>query len=314
MEDDDKKFRSKSELEEWLKARGIDEDDVRQAAETLFAHGFNKPSTLWGISSDDLKEVGLSIPVARHFSNKLIIKQAQQQQPHQRGDDDDNILGHGVYEKLTGSVCFFSDEGNKPIGAGFAISKTTVYSVAHNFPNASVGMEISCRFGKPNNHVTRQLQISGLDSRLDYCILKTVRGEAPLPNFLEISRAPLTPGKNCILAAFQIGIQEDLKDLDPDLSVGVFKGEISKLYPRHFVYQCASFAGDSGGAVVLKDGKVVGIHQETVIQARERIQHGEDLDADARLESVEASIDELLRSLSSGSIGLQLSAIPQHEQ
>ena len=90
--EDDKKFRSKSELEEWLKARGIDEDDVRQAAETLFAHGFNKPSTLWGISSDDLKEVGLSIPVARHFSNKLIIKQAQQQQPHQRGDDDDNIL------------------------------------------------------------------------------------------------------------------------------------------------------------------------------------------------------------------------------
>lgn len=99
-----------------------------------------------------------------------------------------------------------------------------------------------------------------------------------------------------------------MKDLDPDLSIGVFKGEIAKLYPRHFVYQCPSFAGDSGGAIVLRDGRAVGIHQETVIQARERIKQA-DLDVDARLESVEASVDELIRSLSSGSIGLQLSAI-----
>lgn len=60
---------------------------------------------------------------------------------------------------------------------------------------------------------------------------------------------------------------------------------------------------------MLKDGRVIGIHQETMIQARERIQKGGLLNDDARLESVEASIDELLRSLSSGSIGLQLSAI-----
>ena len=175
-------------------------------------------------------------------------------------------------------------------------------------------MELLCHFGKPNQNLVRQLRISAVDHRLDYCILRTVPGEASLPNFLEISTAPLQTGRNCILAAFQIGIQDDLKYLkylDPDLSVGIFKGEISKLYPRHFVYQCPSFVGDSGGAVVLKNGKVIGIHQETVIQARERIQHGEDLDADARLESVEASVDELLRSLSSGSIGLQLSAISE---
>lgn len=225
-------------------------------------------------------------------------------------DEDDNILGRGVYEKLTGAVCFFLDGENKPIGVGFAISGTTVYSVAHNFPESAVGTEMPCHFGKPNQHLVRQLKISSVDHHLDYCILRTVPGESPLPIFLEISREPLQPGRNCILAAFQIGIQDDLKDLDPDLSVGIFKGEISKLYPRHFVYQCPSFAGDSGGAVVLKNGKVIGIHQETVIQARERIKQ-KDLDTDACLESVEASIDELLRSLSSGSIGLQLSAISE---
>ena len=223
--------------------------------------------------------------------------------------NDDNILGDGVYAKLTKAVCFFRDEESSPIGAGFAISSTRVYSVAHNFTGPVVGTEVICHFGKPNQHIIRRVSISSVDIRLDYCTLDIVEGEQNLPDHLEISTDPLEPGKNCILAAFQIGIQQDLKDLDPDLSIGVFKGEIAKLYPRHFVYQCPSFAGDSGGAIVLRDGRAVGIHQETVIQARERIKQA-DLDVDARLESVEASVDELIRSLSSGSIGLQLAAIP----
>lgn len=223
--------------------------------------------------------------------------------------NDDNILGDGVYAKLTKAVCFFRDEESSPIGSGFAISPTRVFSVAHNFADPAVGSEVICHFGKPNQHIIRSVTISSVDIRMDYCILDIVKGEVNLPDHLEVSTDPLEPGKNCILAAFQIGIQQDLKDLDPDLSIGVFKGEIAKLYPRHFVYQCPSFAGDSGGAIVLRDGRAVGIHQETVIQARERIHHGADFDVDARLESVEASVDELIRSLSSGSIGLQLAAI-----
>ena len=308
--EEEKKFKSKDELEDWLKSRGVDEEKSSKVAGKLFSAEYDTPLALINISSDALRQDGLSNPLAQYISNKL-----QVQQQKQVGDEDDNILGRGVYEKLTAAVCFFSDEENKnkPIGAGFAISETTVYSVAHNFPESAVGMEMSCHFGKPNQHLVRRLRISEVDHRLDYCVLRTLSGEATLPNFLEISTAPLQSGRNCILAAFQIGIQNDLNYLDPHLSVGIFKGEISKLYPRHFVYQCPSFAGDSGGAVVLRGGKVIGIHQETVIQARERIQHGVDLDVDARLESVEASIDELLRSLSGGSIGLQLMAIPEHE-
>ena len=242
----------------------------------------------------------------------------QQWQKTSGATTEDNILGDGVYDKLTSAVCFFREEdgdsNNKPIGTGFAVSSTVVCSVAHNFVDPTVDKEVTCHFGKPIEQITRRLRIASYDTRLDYCILSTIKGEADLPEFLEVSLEPLTPGRQCILAAFQIGIQQDLEHLDPSLSVGVFRGEIAKLYSRHFVYQCPSFAGDSGGAVVLKDGKVIGIHQETVIQARERIQHAGDLDADACLDSVEASLDDLIRSLSSGSIGLQLSAImlPSH--
>ena len=241
------------------------------------------------------------------------LKNRFQQRHETSGATEDNILGDGVYDKLTSAVCFFREEdrdgNNKPIGTGFAVSSTVVYSVAHNFVHPTVDKEVTCHFGKPMEQITRRLRFSSYDTRLDYCILSTIKGEADLPAFLEGSLEPLTPGRQCILAAFQIGIQQDLEDLDPSLSVGLFRGEIAKLYSRHFVYQCPSFAGDSGGGVVLKDGRVIGLHQETVIQARERIQHAGDLDADARLESVEASVDDLIRSLSSGSIGLRLSAI-----
>ena len=260
----------------------------------------------------DNEDIGLlDIALISAEEGPYVFKPSSSQQQQPIEEDDDKILVKGVYEKLTGAVCFFQDDGNRPIGAGFAVSETLVFSVERNFVEPVVGKEITCYFGKPSQHLIRRLLISAVDSRLDYCILNTVPGEAPLPNFLEISIAPLKPGKQCILAAFQIGLLNDLKDLNPNLSVGVFTGVISKLYPHHFVYQCPSFAGVGGGGVVLKDGRVIGIHQETVIQARERIQHRANLDEDSRLESVEASVDELLRSLSSASIGLQLSAIPE---
>lgn len=73
---DDKKFASEHELEDWLKTRGVDEDDVAEAANKLFAKRFNRPSNLFGISSDNLIKVGFSVPVAQHLSNKLDVSSA----------------------------------------------------------------------------------------------------------------------------------------------------------------------------------------------------------------------------------------------
>jgi hypothetical protein len=73
---EDNKFESKDELEEWLKSRGVDEDDVGDAAEKLFAKHYTRPSMLLDISSDDLKGEGLNPRVANHLRNKL--KEQQQ--------------------------------------------------------------------------------------------------------------------------------------------------------------------------------------------------------------------------------------------
>jgi hypothetical protein len=72
----DNKFESKDELGEWLKSRGVDEEDAAEAAEKLFLNKFNKPSRLLGISVEMLQRIALSDPLALELSNKL--KQQQQ--------------------------------------------------------------------------------------------------------------------------------------------------------------------------------------------------------------------------------------------
>jgi len=85
--DEDKKFDNKEELKDWLKTRGVDEDDVAEAAEKLFARGFNKPSKLLGITVEEFAEINktmsgkedkFSVALIRHLHNKL--KEQQQQQ------------------------------------------------------------------------------------------------------------------------------------------------------------------------------------------------------------------------------------------
>jgi hypothetical protein len=73
----EEKFQNAAALEAWLIGKDVDEEDVAAAADKLFTKGFNKPSTLIGISSDDLNASGLTIPVAQTLSNKL--KERQQQ-------------------------------------------------------------------------------------------------------------------------------------------------------------------------------------------------------------------------------------------
>ena len=58
---------------------------------------------------------------------------------------------------------------------------------------------------------------------------------------------------------YQLGIHHELEELGKEPSVGVFVGGIVKAHERHFVYSSPSFAGDSGGAIILRaEDKLVG--------------------------------------------------------
>eukprot|EP00978_Attheya_sp_CCMP212_P045753 scaffold359549_cov47-Attheya_sp.AAC.1 len=76
---EEKKFENAVALEAWLKSRGIDKDDVAEAAKILFGKKFNKPSRLLDISVDALTRAGITDPVAQELSNKLKEPPPQQQ-------------------------------------------------------------------------------------------------------------------------------------------------------------------------------------------------------------------------------------------
>jgi hypothetical protein len=74
----EEKFQDAAALKVWLITKGVDEDDAAVAVDKLFADGFNKPSTLIGITSADLKASGLKIAIAQSLSNLLAPKPEQQ--------------------------------------------------------------------------------------------------------------------------------------------------------------------------------------------------------------------------------------------
>ena len=57
-----------------------------------------------------------------------------------------------------------------------------------------------------------------------------------------------------------------MKHLDDKLSIGVVPASIAKAHKCPFVYSVPLFAGNSVGAIILQNGRAIGIHTKTVIK------------------------------------------------
>ena len=90
---EEKKFQSKDELEEWLKSRGANEKHSASAADMLSQKGITLSSELIGMSTQDLRDLGLDLIPANHLSNKL---KDQPQQPGYKTEQYHQPKGHSV--------------------------------------------------------------------------------------------------------------------------------------------------------------------------------------------------------------------------
>jgi hypothetical protein len=130
-----------------------------------------------------------------------------------------------------------------------------------------VGTKRTGYFGKPHTGKTCKLVVDLIDWG-NHFIIFAIEGE-DAPKYLEPSPGDLEPGDKCILVAYQLGLHDELEELGKEPSVGVCQGTITKARERHFVYSAQSFAGDSGGAIILRGGQAFGMHIMTVNQAHE---------------------------------------------
>ena len=65
-------------------------------------------------------------------------------------------------------------------------------------------------------------------------------------------------------------------------------------HEHHLFYACPAFCGDSGAALLLKKGRLVGLHVEVVNALRERLDRKKVVD---KLTEVEESLDAVVSGL-----------------
>jgi hypothetical protein len=135
------------------------------------------------------------------------------------------------------------------------------------------------------------VQIVVRDSELDFAILKSSNPRAFIPPWTG-NPVNLRGACNLVLASFRIGIDAYQPMFQKELGFCPVNCITLSHSRRHLFYSCPTFAGDSGAALVIEDGCLVGIHIETINALREQIDRKK-LIKD-RLSSVEESLDNIL--------------------
>lgn len=186
------------------------------------------------------------------------------------------------------AVFYIMDEGSNGVGVGVFFSKSKAVTADHNL-NASqvVGTQVVVQI--PELHEQLTMAVSTRDTEMDYAILQSSTDHAYLPVYGDPPEQLL--GADLVLAGYRIGIEEYAPMFSRRL--GFTKADTITLsnHNNHLFFRCTTFA-DSGAALILMDGCLVGIHQEAVNALRERLQHAK-LIKD-RLSEVELSIDAVV--------------------
>lgn len=136
----------------------------------------------------------------------------------------------------------------------------------------------------------------------DHYDLAVFRTEYSSDNHLTI-RSPEPQQKRLTITSFSIGLTHAVaRDKVMRQHFIVIEGFLLNISDHHIVYQSNLFSGDSGGAVICaSDGRVIGLHSETVNEAGERIDRGRVTAA-----AVNQSLNSFISGLSQGFVGVRL--------
>ena len=182
------------------------------------------------------------------------------------------------------------------------VSEGNAVTAAHNLTaaKATPGARVYGEVYADGAATRLQLEVIRVNKQLDVATLRVVTPSA-YPHFLECCKslpADVPGGTTLALCAFQTAIQEHAPEFG--CRMGVMPATAVRVSPheRHLLYACATYAGDSGGALLMHDGQLVGIHLEFVNVLRENL--ARKVDMTERLTDVEESLDELMTGAGQG--------------
>ncbi|KAG1707023.1 hypothetical protein DVH05_026220 [Phytophthora capsici] len=172
------------------------------------------------------------------------------------------------------------DKSNTDIGMGVFFGPTLAVTCDHNLTDEhTMGSFISIRMKEE----MESIQVVARNADLDFAILKSSQPKSFIPPW-NGSPDDLEARGDLVLASFRLFKNK----------LGFTKALCICTFKRHLMYSCPTFAGDSGDAVVMKDGFFAGIHLETINALREQIERKKII-KDC-LTDVEQSLDNIVSS------------------
>ena len=193
-----------------------------------------------------------------------------------------------------------SMDGTACDGVGVCVSASKAVTAAHNLTGLTSGDTVKVYF--PQTRAKWPLTVEVINSDLDYAVLATT---GVFSKYLPLYNGPSSSlvGKQLALCAFQLGIHEELHEWSSS-SVGVMPATGVKLSreAHHLLYTSDTWPGDSGGALVLYSGELVGLHLAGVNALKEQFEQKRTLNE--RVTAVEESLESAARSVASGCVAL----------
>jgi hypothetical protein len=189
-------------------------------------------------------------------------------------DDSQRAVSTEVYAKINAGAVFTllgnpSDSG-APQMCGTFVSETVALTAAHDMM-IKVGATILGRTVPPpgaprDSAINLTFVVASADIELDFAVLRLV---SPLtaPAFIPLPPIGHVPVGNVSagLVTLSIGPSKSLSPgTSPTPSVATHLVQISRVTAHHYLYSASTWSGDSGGALVVRSGFLVGMHIEAV--------------------------------------------------
>lgn len=221
--------------------------------------------------------------------------------------DSRYFIQPNVQDQVEKAVFVIVDEDNeelKGVGMGVFFSATLAVTCDHNLTaQHTVGNVVTLALKDEKAEVV----VVARDAELDFAILQSSK---PRPVFIPPwnGRPDALRGRyDLVLASYRLGIDEYQDVFKNQLGFAQVAGISLSAHRRHIMYSCPTYAGDSGAALLIKDGFLVGIHVETINALREEMDRKKTMKG--RLTDVEESLDNIARSgLAQGCSGLLVHA------
>ncbi|EEY68323.1 uncharacterized protein PITG_04756 [Phytophthora infestans T30-4] len=221
--------------------------------------------------------------------NALIV-----QVPKHAESDSRYFIQPNAQEQVEKAVFVIVEEDGErnDVGMGVFFSSTLAVTCDHNLTEQhTVGSMVSVALKEGIEVV----EVVARSSQLDFAILQSskTRGSFFIPPWN--GRPDELRGRyDLVLTSYRFGIDEYQDVFKNQLGFAPVAGISISAYRRHIMYSCPTYAGDSGAALLLKDGFLVGIHLETINALREEMDRKKTIKD--RLNDVGESLDNIARS------------------